>query len=112
MELPSLRKLNIMNILAQMLFWAAFAALTGYQTALLLNRGFSSGEAGIFASLRCLAGIIAQPLLGGWADRHPRVPLGKILNVCLAAALAVNILFALTQIMKLSKPIEYGGDGV
>lgn len=97
MELPSLRKLNIMNILAQMLFWAAFAALTGYQTALLLNRGFSSGEAGIFASLRCLAGIIAQPLLGGWADRHPNVPLGRILNVCLAAALVVNVLFALTR---------------
>lgn len=86
-----------MNSLAQMLFWAAFAALTGFQTALLLSRGFTSGEAGIFASLRCFAGIIAQPVIGGWADRHPSVPLGRILNVCLAAALVVNIIFALAR---------------
>ena len=87
----------MMNSLAQMLFWAAFAALTGFQTALLLSRGFTSGEAGIFASLRCFAGIIAQPVIGGWADRHPSVPLGRILNVCLAAALVVNIIFALAR---------------
>lgn len=97
MGLPSLRKLDTMNSLAQMLFWAAFAALTGFQTALLLDRGFSSGEAGIFASLRCFAGIVAQPVLGGWADRHPNVPLGRILNMCLAAALAVNVVFAVSR---------------
>ncbi|CAN3965119.1 Virus attachment protein p12 family, partial [Dysosmobacter welbionis] len=49
-----------------------------------------SGEAGIFASIRCFAGILAQPLLGGWADRHPEVPIKRLLNACLVLALGVN----------------------
>ncbi|WP_295579385.1 MFS transporter [uncultured Oscillibacter sp.] len=97
MSLPSLRRVNTLYILVQLFYWAAFAAFAGYQTALLLGRGFSSGEAGVFAAIRCLAGIVAQPLLGGWADRHPRVPLKHLLNGCLAASLAVNLLFYTTR---------------
>ena len=96
-SLPSLRRVNTLYALVQILYWSAFAVFAGYQTALLLGRGFSSGDAGVFAAIRCLAGIIAQPLLGGWADRHPSVPLKCILNVCLGAALAVNLLFYLTR---------------
>ena len=51
-----------------------FAAIVGYQTALLLDRGFSNGEAGLMTAVRCLAGIVCQPLLGGFADRHPGFP--------------------------------------
>ena len=42
-------------------FWAMFASIMGYQTALLLDRGFSNGEAGLMTSVRCLAGIVCQP---------------------------------------------------
>lgn len=97
MSLPSLRRVNFLYTLVQLLYWAAFAAFAGYQTALLLDRGFSSGDAGTFAAIRCLAGIIAQPLLGGWADRHPQVPLKHILRVCLAVSLAVNGVFYCTR---------------
>ena len=90
---PSLRRVNIMYALVQMTYWSLFAAFSGYQTALLLGRGFSSGQAGVFTAIRCLAGIFAQPLLGGWADRHPEVSLNRLMNVCFAAALAVNIVF-------------------
>lgn len=92
MNPPSLRRVNILYILIQIFYWAAFAAFVGYQTALLLERGFSSGDAGVLAAIRCLAGILAQPLLGGWADRHPQVPLKCILNVSLGLSLAVNLL--------------------
>ena len=74
-----------------------FAIFAGYQTSLLLGRGFTSGEAGIFASIRCFAGILAQPLLGGWADRHPEVPIKRLLNACLVLALGVNVVFYTTR---------------
>lgn len=97
MNPSSLRRVNVMCALVQMAYWSAFAAFAGYQTALLLGRGFSSGQAGVFTAIRCLAGIVAQPLLGGWADRHPEVSLNRLLNLCLAAALAVNVLFYCTR---------------
>ena len=96
-SMPSLRRVNVLYTLVQLTYWAAFAAFSGYQTALLLGRGFSSGDAGVFAAIRCLAGIIAQPLLGGWADRHPQVPLKRILCVCLGLGLAVNAVFYCTR---------------
>ena len=97
MHTPSLRRVNASVILVQMVYWSLFAAFAGFQTALLLNRGFTSGQAGLFASIRCLAGIFAQPLLGGWADRHRSVPLKVLLNVCFLLALAVNVLFYCTR---------------
>ena len=92
-QTPSLRRLNIQYSLLHIAYWAAFASFAGYQTALLLERGFSSGDAGVFASLRCLAGIVSQPVIGGWADRHPEVSLKKILNLYLAGSLVANLLF-------------------
>ena len=90
---PSLRRVNVQYTLVHLAYWAAYAAFAGFQTALLLDRGFTSGDAGLLASLRCLSGIVAQPLLGGWADRHPHVPLKHILNGCLAVSLVINFVF-------------------
>ena len=90
---PSLRRLNVSYTLVHVVYWAMFAVFAGYQTSLLLGRGFTSGEAGVFASIRCFAGILAQPLLGGWADRHPEVPIKWLLNGCLVLALGVNGVF-------------------
>ena len=94
---PSLRRLNASYTLVHVVYWAMFAVFAGYQTSLLLGRGFTSGEAGVFASIRCFAGILAQPLLGGWADRHPEVPIKWLLNGCLVLALGVNGVFYATR---------------
>ena len=93
-EFPSLRRLNVSYTLVHVVYWAMFAIFAGYQTSLLLGRGFTSGEAGI---IRCFAGILAQPLLGGWADRHPEVPIKRLLNACLVLALGVNVVFYTTR---------------
>ena len=95
--LPSLKKVQIRYTLLHLTYWSAYAAFAGFQTALLLERGFSSGDAGVFAALRCLAGIISQPLIGGWADRHPKVPLKYVLVVCLSLALGITALFYVTN---------------
>ena len=94
--LPSLRKVQVRYTLIHLAYWSAYAAFAGFQTALLLERGFSSGEAGVFAALRCLAGIVSQPLIGGWADRHPKVPLKYVLVACLSLALGITALFYFT----------------
>lgn len=45
-EFPSLRRLNVSYTLVHVVYWAMFAIFAGYQTSLLLGRGFTSGEAG------------------------------------------------------------------
>ena len=113
---PSLRRLDWHYIAMQMGFWAMFAAIVAYQTALLLERGFTNGEAGLMTSVRCLAGIVFQPLLGGFADRHPRVPLKGIVGVSLALSLAAGVWYWAEPAMGLAQTalvwVVIGGLGV
>ena len=113
---PTLRRLDWHYIAMQMGFWAMFAAIVAYQTALLLERGFTNGEAGLMTSVRCLAGIVFQPLLGGFADRHPRVPLKGIVGVSLALSLAAGVWYWAEPAMGLGSTalvwVVIGGLGV
>lgn len=113
---PTLRRLDYHYIAMQMGFWAMFAAIVAYQTALLLERGFTNGEAGLMTSVRCLAGIVFQPLLGGFADRHPRVPLKGIVGVSLALSLAAGLWYWAEPSMGLGQTalvwVVIGGLGV
>lgn len=84
--MPSKRSLDVHYILMQVAFWAAFAAICAYQATLLLDRGFGNTQVGVIVALRCLAGVVAQPLLGSYADKHPNVPLKTIVSVCLVVA--------------------------
>ena len=113
---PSLRRLDWHYIAMQMGFWAMFAAIVAYQTALLLERGFSNSEAGLMTAVRCLAGIVFQPLLGGFADRHPGVPLKGIVGVSLALSLAAGVWYWAEPAMGLAQTalvwVVIGGLGV
>ena len=113
---PSVRRLDWHYMAMQMGFWAMFAAIVAYQTALLLERGFTNGEAGLMTSVRCLAGIVFQPLLGGFADRHPRVPLKGIVGVSLALSLAAGVWYWAEPAMGLAQTalvwVVIGGLGV
>lgn len=93
--MPSQRRLDLQYMVMQAGYWAMFAAFCGYQTALLLERGFTNGQAGVIIAVRCLAGIICQPTLGGFADRHPKVQLKLIVSVSLAISLCANFVFYL-----------------
>lgn len=84
--MPSKRSLDFHYIGMQVAFWAVFAAICAYQATLLLSRGFSNTQVGVIVALRCLAGVVAQPLLGSYADKHPNVPLKAIVSVCLGVA--------------------------
>ena len=94
----SLRQLNVVYSLIQMMYFAAFAAFCGFQTALLLDRGFTSSQAGVLAAVRFLAGIIAQPAIGGWLDRHPKVPLKRVLTLMLSLGAVVNVVYYMARL--------------
>ncbi|NCB62414.1 MAG: MFS transporter [Clostridia bacterium] len=74
-------------------FWAMFAAICAFQAALLYGRGFSSGDVGLTIAVRCLAGIVLQPLLGSFADKHPNIPLKLITGASMAVSLVAGIVF-------------------
>ena len=91
LKFASDRRLNLHYFVMQAGYWAMFAAFCGYQTALLLGRGFSNSEVGVILAARCLAGVVAQPILGGWADRHPLFPLKGLVCLCLAVSFGANL---------------------
>ena len=91
MKIPSLRRLDGHYIAMQMGFWAMYAAVCAYQAALLQERGFTNSQAGMVIAVRCLAGIVCQPLLGGLADRRPDIPLRRIVGLSLAVSLGAGI---------------------
>lgn len=95
--MPSERRVNLACCLMQIGFWGMLGAFAGFQTAVLLDRGFTSGQAGIFIALGYLAGMAAQPLMGSWADRHPEMPLKWLFGMCIVPALALNFLFYFTR---------------
>ena len=91
--LPSNRRLDWHYIAMQAGFWAMFAAVVAFQTPLLLERGFTNSQIGLVIAVRCGAGIICQPLLGGFAERHPKIPLKLIVSVSLVLSLVVSAIF-------------------
>lgn len=87
------RRLDLHYIAMQAGFWAMFAAVCAYQTALLLGRGFSNSQVGLITAVRCLAGIFCQPALGGFADRHPQIPLKYIVTGSLGISLLAGLCY-------------------
>lgn len=89
--MPDSKRLNAQYILMQVAFWTVSAAICAYQAALLLHRGFSNTQVGVLLAVRCMAGVVAQPLLGSCADRHPNIPLKTIVTVCLVVAFFAGV---------------------
>ena len=93
--MPSSKRLNLQYSFMQVAFWAASAALCAYQAALLLHRGFTNTQVGILLAVRCLAGVVAQPLLGSYADKHPNHSLKGIVTLCLTVAFFAGLVHLL-----------------
>lgn len=89
----SARRLDLHYIAMQAGYWAMFAGICGYLAALLRVRGFTNSDVGLLIAVRCLAGIVCQPLLGGFADRHPNLPLKSIVSASLLLSFAAGLVF-------------------
>ena len=95
--LPPRGKLTLHYYLLQIGFWGGIGCFTGFQSVIVLDRGFTSADVGVFVAVCNLAGILFQPQLGAWADRHPEIPLKRIFLTCILSALALNFLFLFTR---------------
>ena len=95
--MPSAKHVNRMYCLLQIGYWGMLGSFTAFQTAILLDRGFSSGDVGIFLALSCLSGMIAMPLISNWADKHPEVPVKWLFVGLMVPTLAINFLFYFTR---------------
>lgn len=95
--MPSEKRVNLCYCLMQIGFWGMLGSFGGFQSAIVLDRGFTSGDAGVFIALGCLSGMVFEPMLGSWADRHPAVPLKWLFAGCMVPAAALNLLFYLTR---------------
>ena len=89
----SRRRLDLHHAALQAGFWSMFGSVCAYQAALLLARGLSNSDVGLIIAVRCLTGIIAQPLLGSFSDRHPNIPLKRIVVLSLALSFLVGLPF-------------------
>ena len=95
--MASRKRIVICYILLQSSFWGMLSSICAYQAAVVLDRGFTAGQAGIFCALCYFASLFTQPVIGGWADRHPEVPLKRLLIVMLLPAIALNLVFYFTR---------------
>ena len=95
--MPSKQRVTLSYCSLQILFWGMLGPFCGYQTSLMLARGFTAAQTGAFIALGFLAGILTQPLIGRWADRHPRFPLRMIVGGLMVPAIAVHALLILLR---------------
>ena len=96
--MASRKRIVLCYVLLQASFWGMISSICAYQAAIVLDRGFTTGQAGIFCALCYLASLFTQPVIGGWADRHPEVPLKRLLIVMLLPAIALNLVFYFTRL--------------
>ena len=95
--MASRRRIVLCYLLLQASFWGMISSICAYQAAIVLDRGFTTGQAGIFCALCYCASLFTQPVIGGWADRHPSVPIKRLLIVMLLPAMALNLVFYFTR---------------
>ena len=95
--MASRKRIVLCYILLQASFWGMISSICAYQAAIVLDRGFTTGQAGIFCALCYFASLFTQPVIGGWADRHPSVPIKRLLIIMLLPAAALNLVFYFTR---------------
>ena len=88
--MASRKRIVLCYVLLQASFWGMISSICAYQAAIVLDRGFTTGQAGIFCALCYLASLFTQPVIGGWADRHPSVPIKQLLIVMLLPAVGAQ----------------------
>ena len=96
-EMASGRRVSICYSLMQIGFWGMLGAFCGFQTAIAMDRGFTAGDVGLFIAVQYIGGMVSQPLLGRWADRHPEVPLKAVFICLMAPAFLLNMAFLFSE---------------
>ena len=62
--MASRKRIVLCYVLLQASFWGMISSICAYQAAIVLDRGFTTGQAGIFCALCYLASLFTQPVIG------------------------------------------------
>ena len=65
--MASRKRIVLCYVLLQASFWGMISSICAYQAAIVLDRGFTTGQAGIFCALCYLASLFTQPVIGALA---------------------------------------------
>ncbi|MCD8027188.1 MAG: MFS transporter [Erysipelotrichaceae bacterium] len=72
---------------SQVCFFGAFAAMMGYASVFLLNKGFNNSTIGILLSLISVISVFLQPTIAAFADQHKEIEIRKIITSILVIAI-------------------------
>lgn len=89
------RSLNLKYAGSQIFYFAAFAAMMGYASVFLLDKGCSNSQIGIALALSSIIAVLLQPMLASFADNHKNIEMRNIIApiVLLVIALSAISLF-------------------
>ena len=87
-------------------YWMGYAALMGYASVYLLEKGFTNTQIGLLTAVGCIVSAVLQPALASYADR-PESPsvrtmlLGaNLMQLVLIISLAAKLHFLFQIIIK------------
>ena len=99
------RSLNLKYAGSQIFYFAAFAAMMGYASVFLLDKGCSNSQIGIALALSSIIAVLLQPMLASFADNHKNIEIRNIM------APIILVVIALSAILYLIPGSAFAGDG-
>ena len=72
------RSLNLKYAGSQIFYFAAFAAMMGYASVFLLDKGCSNSQIGIALALSSIIAVLLQPMLASFADNHKNIEINEL----------------------------------
>lgn len=92
------KRINIKYVLLQILYQGTNSVFYGFGVYLLMERGFTSGEAGICLSLACLINILLAPTVSNFLETNEKITLFEMALVFLGIVLIlVGVNFVTTN---------------
>lgn len=73
-------------------YWMAYAVITSFASAFLLDRGYSNSEIGLILAVGSVVAVFMQPFMADIADRSKRISLIGVTQI-VTALIAVLMLF-------------------
>ncbi|NLD52162.1 MAG: MFS transporter [Clostridiales bacterium] len=75
-------------------YWVSMCILTGFTTVYLQHHGFSDARIGLTSALLSIATILFQLFISSYSDRHPAVPLKRVIALLYVAAMVLSAVMA------------------
>ncbi len=89
------RSLNLKYAGSQIFYFAAFAAMMGYASVFLLDKGCTNSQIGIALALSSIIAVLLQPMLASFADNHKNIEMRNIITPIVLLVIALSAILYL-----------------